>query len=115
MTLYGASPETVRETSHRPGMADELVDGVVLLGQDRSERFGVSDGQVLQVPGPDGSVQELRVQVDANLQMSLVTPTTLEALVGDASTPVVMGDFADPGTPERERSEERRVGEEWRA
>src|SRR5699024_12296079 len=76
--------------------------GVVLLGQDRSERFGVSDGQVLQVPGPDGSVQELRVQVDANLQMSLVTPTTLEALVGDASTPVVMGDFADPGTPERE-------------
>src|SRR5699024_7419659 len=75
---------------------------VVLLGQDRSERFGVSDGQVLQVPGPDGSVQELRVQVDANLQMSLVTPTTLEALVGDASTPVVMGDFADPGTPERE-------------
>lgn len=102
MTLYGASPETVRETSHRPGMADELVDGVVLLGQDRSERFGVSDGQVLQVPGPDGSVQELRVQVDANLQMSLVTPTTLEALVGDASTPVVMGDFADPGTPERE-------------
>src|SRR5699024_5087796 len=39
--------------------------------------------------------------IDANLQMSSVTPTTLEALEGDASTPVVMGDFADPGTPER--------------
>ena len=102
MTLYGASPEALRETSHRPGMADELVDGVVLLGQERSERFGVSDGQVLELPGPDGSTQQLRVQVDANLQMSLVTPATLETLVGDVSTPVVMGDFADPGTPERD-------------
>ena len=102
MTLYGASPETVRETSHRPGMADELVDGVVLLGQERSERFGVSDGDVLELQGTDGATQELRVQVDANLQMSLVTPATLETLVGDASTPVVLGDFADPGTPERE-------------
>src|SRR5690625_5931599 len=34
--------------------------------------------------------------------MSLGTPATLETLVGDVSTPVVMGDFADPGTPERD-------------
>ena len=102
MTLYGASPDAVRETSHRPGMAAELDDGVVLLGQERSERFGVTDGQVLQVDGPDGATHDLRVQVDANLQMSLVTPATLDQLVGDATTPVVIGDFADPGTPERE-------------
>lgn len=103
MTLYGISPEAVRETSHRPGMADELVDGVVLLGQDRSERFGVTDGQILQVEGTDGAVHELRVQVDANLQMSFVTPTTFEEIIGDGpSESAIFGDFADPGTPQRE-------------
>lgn len=100
MTLYSATPEVLRETSHRPGMAEELADGVVLLGQERAERFGLEDGQVLRIDGPDGT-QELRVQVDANLQMSLVTPATLTQLVGDATRPVVLADFADPGTPER--------------
>ena len=102
MTLFGLSPETVRETSHRPDAADDLVDGVVLLGQERAERFSVTDGQVLQVEGADGATHDLTVTVDANLQMSLVTPATLEQLVGDAATPVVVADFADPGTPERE-------------
>ncbi|MDN5898634.1 MAG: FtsX-like permease family protein [Brachybacterium sp.] len=102
MTLFGVTPEAVREISHRPGMAEELVDGVVLLGQERSERFSVTDGEVLEVRDADGSPHELRVQVDANLQMSLVTPATLELLVGEASTPVVIGDFADPGTAERQ-------------
>lgn len=102
MTLYGATPETVREVSHRPEMADALADGVVLLGQERAERFGVTDGQVLTIDGADGSTHELRVQVDANLQMSLVTPATLETLLGDGTTPVVLGDFADPGTASRE-------------
>lgn len=102
MTLYGLTPEAVRETSHRPDMAEELVDGVVLLGQERSERFGVTDGQILQVEGADGALHALRVQVDANLQMSFVTTTTLEELVGDESTSVIVGDFADPGTPQRE-------------
>src|SRR5690606_33507036 len=77
MTLYGASPEAVRETSHRPGMAEELADGVVLLGQERAEGFGLTDGQVLEVTGADGARHPLRVQVDANLQMSLVSPGTL--------------------------------------
>ena len=102
MTLYSATPEALEETSHRPEMTSELRDGVVLLGQERSERFGVEDGQVLEIEGSDGAVHELRVQVDANLQMSLVTPTTLEELVGDETRPVVLADFADPGTPARE-------------
>lgn len=102
MTLYGISPEAVRETSHRPGMADELVDGVVLLGLERSERFGVTDGQILQVEGADGTAHELRVQIDANLQMSFVTPATFEEIVGDEATTAIFGDFADPGTPQRE-------------
>lgn len=102
MTLYSATPETVREVSHRPEMADELVDGVVLLGQERAERFSVTDGQVLSVDGADGSSHELRVQIDANLQMSLVSPATLEQLRGDETAPVVLADFADPGTPARE-------------
>lgn len=102
MTLYSATPESVREVSHRPEMADELVDGVVLLGQERADRFGVTDGQVLSVDGADGSPHELRVQIDANLQMSLVSPATLEQLRGDETTPVVLADFADPGTPARE-------------
>ncbi|HIY23507.1 MAG TPA: FtsX-like permease family protein [Candidatus Brachybacterium merdigallinarum] len=101
MTLYGASPETVREVSHRAEMADELVHGVVLLGEDRAAEFGLSDGQVLELTGADGGRQELRVRVDSNLQMSLVTPETLQQLVGEESSPVVLGDFADPGTPER--------------
>ncbi|WP_422115052.1 FtsX-like permease family protein [Brachybacterium sp. UNK5269] len=101
MTLYGATPEAVRETSHRPGMAAELGEGVVLLGQERAERFGLTDGQVLEVTGADGARHPLRVQVDANLQLSLVTPGTLDRLVGGSATPVVLGDFADPGSPER--------------
>ena len=102
MTLYSATPETVREISHRPEMADELADGTVLLGQERAERFGVHDGQVLSLEGADGQSHDLRVQVDANLQMSLVTPATLEQLLGEGTTPVVLADFADPGTAERE-------------
>ncbi|MGP5836338.1 FtsX-like permease family protein [Brachybacterium alimentarium] len=102
MTLYGADPETVREVSHRPEMADELSDGIVLLGEERAERFDVTDGEVLQVQGADGAEHELTVQVDANLQMSLVTPATLEQLLGKSTDPVVLGDFADPGTAARE-------------
>lgn len=102
MTLVGLSPDAVRETSHRPGAAEDLADGVVLLGQERAERFSVADGQVLQVRGADGAPHELRVQVDANLQMSLVTPATLDLLVGKEATPVVVADFADPGTAQRE-------------
>lgn len=102
MTLYSATPETLREVSHRPEMADELVDGTVLLGQERAESFGVHDGQVLSLEGADGQSHELRVQVDANLQMSLVTPATLEQFLGEGTTPVVLADFADPGTAERE-------------
>ncbi|WP_114855884.1 ABC transporter permease [Brachybacterium sp. YJGR34] len=101
MTLYSATPETVREVSHRPEMAEELADGVVLLGQERAESFGVEDGQVLRIDAADGTAVALEVHVDANLQMSLVTPATLEQLLGQGTTPVVLGDFADPGTPER--------------
>ena len=101
MTLYSATPEALRETSHRPLMAEELREGTVLLGQERAERFGVQDGQVLEISGPDGQPHELRVQVDANLQLSLVTPATLEQLLGDAVSPVVLADFADPGSPAR--------------
>ncbi|MGO1480072.1 MAG: FtsX-like permease family protein [Brachybacterium sp.] len=102
MTLYAATPEALTETSHRPEMVDELTDGVVLLGKERAERFGVADGQVLELDGPDGTLHELRVQVDANLQMSLVTPATHEQLLGDRARPAVLADFADPGTPARE-------------
>ncbi|WP_262424058.1 FtsX-like permease family protein [Brachybacterium sp. Z12] len=102
MTLYAATPEALTETSHRPEMVDELTDGVVLLGKERAERFGVADGQVLEIDGPDGTLHELRVQVDANLQMSLVTPATHEQLLGDRARPAVLADFADPGTPARE-------------
>ena len=101
MTLYSATPEALRETSHRPGMAQELADGIVLLGQERAAQFGVEDGQVLEITGPDGAVHELQVQVDANLKMSLVTPATLEQLLGQDTRPVVLADFADPGTPQR--------------
>lgn len=101
MTLYSVTPEVLRETSHRPEMADQLRDGVVLLGAERAERFGLQDGQVLQLQGPDGTAQELRVQVDANLQLSLVTPDTLGSLLGNGTRPVVLADFADPGTSDR--------------
>lgn len=102
MTLYAASEAALTETSHRPEMVDELADGVVLLGQERAERFSVADGQILEIEAPDGAIRELRVKVDANLQMSLVTPATHEQLLGDDARPAVLADFADPGTPERE-------------
>ncbi|MDN5599343.1 MAG: ABC transporter permease [Brachybacterium sp.] len=102
MTLYSVTPEALQETSHRPEMAEELVDGVVLLGQERAERFGLEDGQELEIRGADGSLHELRVQVDANLQMSMVTPATLEGLLGAETRPVVLADFADRGSEARE-------------
>ncbi|ASK64901.1 ABC transporter permease [Brachybacterium avium] len=102
MTLYAVTPETLRETSHRPEMAEQLDDGTVLLGQERAERFGLEDGQVLELQGADGSLHELRVQVDANLQMSMVTPATLEGLLGAQTSPVVLADFADRGSEARE-------------
>ncbi|AXK45504.1 ABC transporter permease [Brachybacterium saurashtrense] len=101
MTLYAATPDTLREVSHRPAMAEHLADGIVLLGQERAERFGVHDGQVLEVEGADGAEHALQVRFDANLQMSLVTPATLEQLRGDETLPVVLADVADPGTPDR--------------
>lgn len=102
MTLYGATPDAVREVSHRPGLAEDLVDGVVLLGLERAAKFGVEDGQVLEVEGPAGTLHELRVQVDANLQMSLVTPATLQSLVGGSATPVLLADMSDPGSAARD-------------
>ena len=101
MTLYSVTPEALRETSHRPEMAGELAGGVVLLGQDRAGEFGVHDGQVLSVQAADGTSHDLRVQVDANLQMSLVTAATLEQLLGARAAPAVLADFADPGTAAR--------------
>ncbi|MBB5830957.1 FtsX-like permease family protein [Brachybacterium aquaticum] len=101
MTLYAVTPQQLTQVSHRPGMADLLADDVVLIGQERAERFGVHDGQVLQVHAANGTTRPLRVLVDANLQMSLVTPATLSALLGERTSTVVLGDFADPGSPER--------------
>lgn len=102
MTLFGATPEAVEATSHLDSLAGRMADGTVLLGADRAEEFGVQDGQVLRIDGADGTQQELTVEVVSNLQRSLVTPQTLERLVGPAQSPVVLADFADPGTAVRE-------------
>jgi putative ABC transport system permease protein len=102
MTLYAATPAQMREDSHRPDLADSLQDGTVLLGQERAEQFGVHDGQVLRIKGADGAVRELRVQVDSNLQMSLVTPSTLTALVGKDARPALFAAFAEKGSAQRE-------------
>lgn len=101
MTLFGVDPQSAMEVSHRPEVAEHLEDGVVVLGAERAERFGLTDGQELVLTAADGSAQPLRVHVEANLQMSLVTPTTLEVLVGPAALPALLADLDDPGTPER--------------
>ncbi|WP_152354362.1 FtsX-like permease family protein [Brachybacterium subflavum] len=102
MTLYAATPAQMREDSHRPDLADSLEDRTVLLGEERAERFGVHDGQVLEVDGADGATHELRVRVDSNLQMSIVTPSTLTALVGKDAQPALFAAFAEKGSAARE-------------
>jgi putative ABC transport system permease protein len=102
MTLYAAAPEQIRDTSHRPDLAETVEDGTVVLGQERAETFGLHDGQVLQVPGADGEDHPLKVRIDSNLQMSLVTPTTLEELVGSEASPVLFVDFAEKGSAARD-------------
>lgn len=102
MTTYAVTPEAMREVSHRPEAADLLEDGVVLIGAERAGLFGLTGGETITVDGADGSPVQLEVVIDANLQMSLVTPATLEDLAGDATEPVVLADHADPGTSARE-------------
>lgn len=102
MTLYAATPAQIRDTSHRPDLADGVEDGTVVLGADRAGVFGVHDGQELRIDGSDGAEHTLRVRVDSNLQMSLVTPRTLDELVGKDATPALLVDFAEKGTAARE-------------
>ncbi|PWH05173.1 ABC transporter permease [Brachybacterium endophyticum] len=102
MTLYAATPDQVRSTSHRPELADTVTSGTVVLGKERAQSFGLTDGQVLHLPGADGKSHDLRVHVDANLQMSLVSPATLEQLLGSDSSPALLVDFDDVGTAPRE-------------
>lgn len=101
MTLHGASAAQLTAISNRPDLADSLADGTVVLGAERAERFGVHDGQRLSVTAADGSTHPLHVVVDGNLEMSLVTPTTLTQLVGGAVKPEVLARFAAPGSTER--------------
>lgn len=75
---------------------------MVLIGAERAGLFGLTGGETITVDGADGSPVQLEVVIDANLQMSLVTPATLEDLAGDATEPVVLADHADPGTSARE-------------
>lgn len=102
MTTYAVTPETMREISHRPEAADQLADGVVLIGAERAGIFGLTGGETITVDGADGTPVQLEVVIDANLQMFLVTPATLEDLAGDDTAPVVLADHADPGTAARE-------------
>jgi putative ABC transport system permease protein len=101
MTLYALTPDQVRETANLPDLSERMQDGVVLLGQERAERFAVQDQQVLTVPGADGSSVQLRVEVVANLQMSLVTPATFDDLAVDDEQQALVASFDQPGTAER--------------
>ncbi len=101
MTLYAASPEQIAAVSNRDDLAPELHDDVIVLGTDRATRFGVSDGQRLELTGADGATVTVTVHVDGNLHLSLTTPATLHALAGDQVQPVVLARFAAPGSPER--------------
>lgn len=101
MTLYAASPEQLAAVSNRDDLASEVQDDVIVLGTDRATRFDVSDGQRLKLTGADGREVTVTVHVDGNLHLSLTTPATLRALVGDQVQPVVLARFAAPGSPER--------------
>ena len=102
MTLYAVSGADLAAVSHRPGVADTLADGVVVMGLERAQRFGLEDGQRIEVPGADGRAVPLTVSIDANLQMSFVTPQTLAQITGDGAQPVLLADLADPGSAARQ-------------
>lgn len=101
LLVYGLDPETVRETSHRPAVADELADDTLLVGWERAEETGLQDGERITVPSADGGTRELTVRYDANLKMPMLTPGTLEAVAQGGTRPVVVADFEDEGTAAR--------------
>lgn len=102
MTLHGVTPEQLARVASREDLGDALADDTVVLGIERADRFGVHDGQELELRGADGAPHRLRVRIDGNLQMSLVTPRTLSDLVGDATRPEVLARFAPQGSAARE-------------
>lgn len=101
MTVLATTPEQITALSARSGLAEQLEDGVLLTGAGRAERFGVRDGQVLSLPGHDGGTTTVRVVVDGNLDMSLMTPGTLSSLRPKASGAAVLARLAEPGSPQR--------------
>lgn len=100
MTVYGATGAQLDAVANRDDLGSLLRDDELLLGAERADRFGVHNGQELRITGADGAEHTVRVRVDGNLQMTLVTPATLEHLVA-APTPVLLARFAEPGSADR--------------
>ncbi|MGQ4548215.1 FtsX-like permease family protein [Dermabacteraceae bacterium P13077] len=79
MTLFGASPAQVRETTNLENVAAAIADNTVVLGADRAKSFKVQDGQVRELPGKSGPVK-LTFKVVGDSNYSFTTAQTLESL-----------------------------------
>lgn len=101
MTVYGATTAQLDATSVRADLGDEVADGVLLTGTERAEQFGLSDGQRITVPGADGDEVSLTVRTDGNLQMSLVSPSTMQQLAGPDPSTAIFARLAEKGSPDR--------------
>jgi putative ABC transport system permease protein len=105
MTLLEATPDQIKELSNVPDLADDLTDGTVVTGSDRAEEFGVHDGQVLDLKGPDGKQHQVTVKVFENLSVSLVTPGTFSQVAQkDSVRDAVLVKFAPEGSSARQNA-----------
>jgi putative ABC transport system permease protein len=116
MTLMAATPDQVRDVSNLPGLADHLTDGTIVTGTDRAQQFGVHDGQVIHVTGPDGAEHDLTVKVFENLSLSVVTPDTFDQVVQkDSVRDAVIVKFAPKDSAERGTASAVTIGDDIRS
>lgn len=101
MTVYAATPQQIDAVANRDELGSRLTDATIVLGSERAETFGVTDGQTLAVTGADGRRHSVKILIDGDLNMSLTTPDTLAELTG-TRTPVIMARFADQDSRARQ-------------
>ncbi|MBV7412381.1 FtsX-like permease family protein [Dermabacteraceae bacterium TAE3-ERU27] len=114
MTLFGASPEQVRQTTNLNAVADAIADNTVVLGADRAESFKVKDGQVSDLPGKSGPVK-LTFKVVGDSNYSFTTPKTLESLELTRPEQVLIVSLKPLEQREMKKKEIQKKIDEWAA
>lgn len=100
MTAFAPTKDQLTRISQRQGLESLVHDGEVLMGSDRAEQFGLTDGGTFTVTSRDGSKKTLKVRTEGSLDLSVLTPRTLEDLNVD-TTKGFIAKLSPEGNPSR--------------